>query len=144
MAEWRYNFATLDLSTEWKRVVNLTFRPVYLRRKSARYHLDRRLGEPHNLSGHCEEKRTILLVPRIEPVHSSPLSYLLLVRALFRMADKARGSSFSFSAQTPNVMSLTLRLAAVYVLSDNTDSAVEDPSMDRQRDSFEVNYVCSP
>jgi hypothetical protein len=30
------------------------------------------------------------------------------------------------------------------ILSDNIDSAVWDPSLDRKTDSFEVNYVWSP
>jgi hypothetical protein len=41
----------LDLGTSWRLVVSFTLLPLYPRRKSRRYPLDRRLGGPQSRSG---------------------------------------------------------------------------------------------
>jgi hypothetical protein len=47
----------LDLGTRWRWMVSFTPRPLYTRRKSPRYPLDRRLGGTQSPSGrHGEEK----------------------------------------------------------------------------------------
>jgi hypothetical protein len=49
----------LDLSTSWRWVVSFTSQLLYLRGKSPRYPLDRRLGGPRNQSGCCEEEKIL-------------------------------------------------------------------------------------
>jgi hypothetical protein len=48
MGEWRYNSTILDLGTRWLWMVSFTHRPLYSRRKTSLYPLDRKLGGPHN------------------------------------------------------------------------------------------------
>jgi hypothetical protein len=49
----------LDLGTSWRWVVSLMPRPLYPRRTSPRYPLDRRLGGPQNRSGRCGEENIL-------------------------------------------------------------------------------------
>jgi hypothetical protein len=52
----------LDLGTSWRWAVSFTPRPLYPRRKSLRYQLDRRLGGPQRWSGRRGEDK--ILDPR--------------------------------------------------------------------------------
>jgi hypothetical protein len=45
--------------------------------KDPRYPSDRRLGEPHSLSGPYGEEKNLLTLPEIEPRPSSPSLYRL-------------------------------------------------------------------
>jgi hypothetical protein len=57
MGKWMYRSAFLNLIISWRYVVSFTPRPLYLRGKSPRCPLDRRLGRPQNRSDrHVEEK----------------------------------------------------------------------------------------
>jgi hypothetical protein len=49
----------LDLGTSWRWVVSFTPRTLYLRRKSLRYPLEKRLGGPQNQSGQRREKKIL-------------------------------------------------------------------------------------
>jgi hypothetical protein len=49
----------LDLGTSWRWVVSFTPRPIYLRGKSPRYPLDRRLSGPQNRSGERGEEKIL-------------------------------------------------------------------------------------
>jgi hypothetical protein len=51
----------LDLGTRWRWVFNFTPRPLYPRRKSSRYTLDRRLGEPQSWSRRFGEDKFLTL-----------------------------------------------------------------------------------
>jgi hypothetical protein len=53
--EWMYSSTILDAGIRWRWVVSYTARPLYLRGKTPRYALDRRLGAPQSWSGRCEE-----------------------------------------------------------------------------------------
>jgi hypothetical protein len=54
----------LHLGTSWRWVVNFTHRPLYPRRKSPRYPLERRFGGPQSRSGRSGEEK--ILDPRLE------------------------------------------------------------------------------
>jgi len=49
----------LNLGTRWRRVVSFTPLPLYPSKKSPRYSLDRRLGEPESQSGRGSEEKQI-------------------------------------------------------------------------------------
>jgi hypothetical protein len=70
MGEWRYSSTILDLGTRWRWVVSFMPRPLYPRRKSSGYPMDRRLGGPQSRSGRCREEKHFAL-PGIEPGPSS-------------------------------------------------------------------------
>jgi hypothetical protein len=59
MGEWRYTSTILDLSTRWKFVVSFLPLPLYSQGNSHQYPLYRRLGGPHNQSGHYEEEKNL-------------------------------------------------------------------------------------
>jgi len=54
--EWRYSSTILNLSTRWRRVVNLTSQPLYPWEKSPQHPLNRRLGGLQSQSGHFLEE----------------------------------------------------------------------------------------
>jgi hypothetical protein len=58
MREWMYR-RFLDLGTSWRWVVSFKARPLYPRRKSLRYPLDRRLGGPQSRSGRRGEENIL-------------------------------------------------------------------------------------
>jgi hypothetical protein len=60
MGEWRYSATILVLVTRLRWAVSFTPRPLYPRRKSPRYPLDRRLGGHQNRSRHCEEEKNLI------------------------------------------------------------------------------------
>jgi hypothetical protein len=66
MGEWRYRSTIPDLGTRWMWIVSFTPRPLYLRRKSPRYPLDRRLGGHHTWSGRCRIEKYLLPLPGIK------------------------------------------------------------------------------
>jgi hypothetical protein len=76
MGKWRYSSSFLDLGTRWRRVVSFTPLPLYPRKKSPRYPLDRRLGGLQSRSGRCGEEKNLAL-QGIEPEPSSPSLYRL-------------------------------------------------------------------
>jgi hypothetical protein len=57
----------LDLGTRWRWVVSFTSQSLYPQRKSPRYRLYRRLGEPQSWSGHGGEEKNSQPLPGIEP-----------------------------------------------------------------------------
>jgi hypothetical protein len=61
MGKWRYSSTILDLSTRWRLVVSFTPLPLYFRRKSPHYPIERRLGGPKSRSGSCEEEKYLTL-----------------------------------------------------------------------------------
>jgi hypothetical protein len=73
VGKWRYSTAILDLGTIWRWMVSFTPRPLYPRRKSPWYSLNRRVGVPRIRSGRCgvEENLMPLLV-----IHPSSLYQL--------------------------------------------------------------------
>jgi hypothetical protein len=71
IGEWRYNSTILYLGTRWRLLVSFTPLPLYPRGKSPRYPLDRRLGGPQSLSGHCGVENNFLTLLVIEPRSSS-------------------------------------------------------------------------
>jgi hypothetical protein len=66
MREWRYSSTFIDLGSRWRCVVSYTNLPLYPRRKSPRYPLDRKLGGPRIRSGRCGEEKNHALLG-IEP-----------------------------------------------------------------------------
>jgi hypothetical protein len=56
MGKWSYSSIIIDLGTRWRWVVCFAPQLLYLRRKSPRYPLRRRLGGPQSWSGHLGEK----------------------------------------------------------------------------------------
>jgi hypothetical protein len=76
--EWMYSSHFLDLVTSWRWVVSFTPLPLYLRRKSPQYPLNRRLGGPQSRSGQCGEEKildTTGTLPQLLscPAHSQSL-----------------------------------------------------------------------
>jgi hypothetical protein len=59
MWEWIFRFTCLDLGTSWRWVVSFMPLPLYMRGKSSRYPLDRRLGGPQSQSGRRGEEKTL-------------------------------------------------------------------------------------
>jgi hypothetical protein len=59
MWEWMYRSTFLDLDTSWRWVVSFTPLPLYLRRKSPEYTLNKWLGEPQSWSGRREEQKIL-------------------------------------------------------------------------------------
>jgi hypothetical protein len=76
MGEYGYSSSILDLVIRWRWVVSFRPLPLYLRGKSPRYPLDRRLRGPQSPPKRCEEEKNLAL-PGIEPGPSSPLLYQL-------------------------------------------------------------------
>jgi hypothetical protein len=62
MRKWRYSSTILDLDN---RVISFTYGSLYLRAKSSRYPLDRRLDWSQSRSGGCGEDENLAL-PGIE------------------------------------------------------------------------------
>jgi hypothetical protein len=62
----------LTLGTRWRCVVSFTTWPLYPRRKSSRYPLNRRVGGPQSRSGRSGEEKKYLSLPGIESRSSSP------------------------------------------------------------------------
>jgi hypothetical protein len=56
MGEWMSSSTVLYLCTRWRWVVICRPRALYLKGKSSRYPLDRKIGGQHNLSGLCGEE----------------------------------------------------------------------------------------
>jgi hypothetical protein len=69
--EWRYSSTTLDHGTWWRWVVSFTPRPLYARRRSPRYPLDRRLGRPQSRSGRRGGEKNLLPLSGIKLQPSS-------------------------------------------------------------------------
>jgi len=63
----------LNLGTRWRWVVSFTLRPLYPRRESPWYSLNRRIGGPQSRSGRgCINEKKSLLLPEIQLRSSSP------------------------------------------------------------------------
>jgi hypothetical protein len=60
MREWRCSFGIFYLCTRWTLMVSFTALPLYPRKKSAQYWLDRRLGGPESRSGRSGEEKNFL------------------------------------------------------------------------------------
>jgi hypothetical protein len=58
-----YSSNIFGLGTRRRRVVSFTHRPLYLREKSSRYRLDRRLDVPQSRFGGCREEKDLLPMP---------------------------------------------------------------------------------
>jgi hypothetical protein len=79
MTEWRQSSAILNPGTSRMWVVSFTPLPLYPRRKSPRYPLDRRLGGPQNQCENCgeENKFSPAEIPKASGPARSPSLYWL-------------------------------------------------------------------
>jgi hypothetical protein len=82
----------LDLGTRWRWVVSFTPRPLYPKKKSPWYPLDRRLGGPQSRSGRGGEEKNSQTPPGIEPPNSdrsarSQARYRLSYHGIFELGN---------------------------------------------------------
>jgi hypothetical protein len=78
MGEQRYSSTVLDLSTRWEVSGQLTLRPLYPRRMSPQYSLERRLCSPQSRSGRRGKERNLLPCQESNP--GRPVSHPWLYR----------------------------------------------------------------
>jgi hypothetical protein len=69
----------LDVDTTWRWVVSFTARTLYLRDKSPRYPLNRRLGEPQNWSRRHETKKNLTRIGTRTPTLRPSSPYLIAI-----------------------------------------------------------------
>jgi hypothetical protein len=71
MEKYRGRSTVLDLSTRWRRC-GISFMPLLIynweNSPPPQYPLDRMLGGPQSLSGHCGEEKNLLTMLGIEPL----------------------------------------------------------------------------
>jgi hypothetical protein len=68
--EWRYSSTILVLGNKCRWVVSFTPRPLYLRGKSPRFPLYRRLGGPQSSAGYCGDSPAGNRIPAVQSVAS--------------------------------------------------------------------------
>jgi hypothetical protein len=108
MGEWRYSSSILHLGISWRWVDIFTHRQLYLRGKSPRYPLDRRLGGPQSRYGRCGVQKHFLPLPRLKPRPSNPSLYrltwlnLLLTRSAVLLRQLLRHYCRAYSLTKAN------------------------------------------